>query len=486
MHSAITKTGVSLLLLALTACSQMGGASQPDLPAQVEQVRPAKKAVQNVASETQSITPLQQMKQDYAQLQQQTKQLEERLSQLQFQQEQQQEQSKKLQKQWETNFSLMEHSVSKTIQENQQQLDVLQQMSLNQLKEVPAEMIPPQETPSQKRIPQDSVSQKTMSQSKDNALETSPVIPAPPVIVAVAPEMQKAKAAPGLQKAETTAKVATKPLKPKVTAKRVSPPVEIAAPAVIAASQSDQKQTKTEKNIAPKKKEKPQAIETYSLFAKKSSPKKRAVVSIAPPQDLYALNSSDAIDAPLPLRPPPEGRILDERKNRPSAKKQPVIPLAPPVPLPEESNFNDPDLRGPKNPVQVKRRSGVKRMYNTGMAAIILQDYREAVKIFTRFTDKFSDDINSDNAYYWIGHAYYKLGKTDEAEQAFRNVLRNYEHHSTAQGYKTPDAIYMLGKVYEARQDISRSSYYFREVIDQYPSSAAARNALKDMRRFRR
>ena len=119
------------------------------------------------------------------------------------------------------------------------------------------------------------------------------------------------------------------------------------------------------------------------------------------------------------------------------------------------------------------------------MSAFIQGDYPEAVDVFEGFVEEFEDDVDSDNAYYWIGYSQFKLGKWDDAESAFRKVLQNYEHRPTSQGFKTPDAIYMLGKLAETRKQPDRAAYYFKNVLENYPGSAAANNAQEDLRALR-
>ena len=147
--------------------------------------------------------------------------------------------------------------------------------------------------------------------------------------------------------------------------------------------------------------------------------------------------------------------------------------------------FEDPDLKGPAEPLALQRRPGVKKLYNQGMSAFIQGDYPAAVEVFEGFVEEFEDDVDSDNAYYWIGYSQFKLGKWDAAESAFRKVLQNYEHRPTSQGFKTPDAIYMLGKLAETRKQPDRAAYYFENILENYPGSAAANNAQEDLRALR-
>ena len=123
------------------------------------------------------------------------------------------------------------------------------------------------------------------------------------------------------------------------------------------------------------------------------------------------------------------------------------------------------------------------RIYNQGMTAVIQKNHEQAILIFENFTKRFPDNLDSDNAFYWIGRSHLELNDLKKAETAFRNVLKYYEHRPTSQGYKTPDVIYMLGKLQEKKNLDQRAAYYFGEVIKRFPGSAAARNAKLDLHR---
>ena len=146
-----------------------------------------------------------------------------------------------------------------------------------------------------------------------------------------------------------------------------------------------------------------------------------------------------------------------------------------------ENNFSDPDLDPPDDPFILIRHPGVKKIYNQGMTAIIKKNHEQAIQIFENFTERFPNDLDSDNAIYWIGRSQLKLNQLEKAEAAFRKVLTLYEHRPTSQGYKTPDSIYMLGKINQLKNLNQRASYYFKEVIKRFPGSAAAKNAEQDL-----
>ena len=176
--------------------------------------------------------------------------------------------------------------------------------------------------------------------------------------------------------------------------------------------------------------------------------------------------------------PDPETRALRVAAAHSETTQGPWI--APEV---TKNGFSDPDLNPPNDPFILIRHPGVKKIYNQGMTAIIQKNHDQAILVFENFTERFPEDLDSDNAFYWIGRSHLELNQLKKAEEAFRKVLRLYEHRPTSQGYKTPDAIYMLGKLQALQNLDQRAEYYFEEVVKRFPGSAAARNAERDLGR---
>ena len=176
--------------------------------------------------------------------------------------------------------------------------------------------------------------------------------------------------------------------------------------------------------------------------------------------------------------PDPKTRALRVAAARSKTTQGPGI--APEV---AKNGFSDPDLNPPDDPFILIRHPGVKKIYNQGMTAIIQKNHDQAILVFENFTERFPEDLDSDNAFYWIGRSHLELNELKKAEEAFRKVLRLYEHRPTSQGYKTPDAIYMLGKLQALQNLDQRAVYYFEEVVKRFPGSAAARNAERDLGR---
>lgn len=145
---------------------------------------------------------------------------------------------------------------------------------------------------------------------------------------------------------------------------------------------------------------------------------------------------------------------------------------------PKESDiWFDSDLTPPKSPIILSVQPGAKRHYNQSFKIYSQKDYSNAIKAFEQFLFKFPNDQDADNSQFWIGLCYYQTGNYVQAEVAFRKVLRNYQHGETQRGFKTPDAILMLGRVYGKNNKPIKSRKYYEYVIKFFPDSQSANKA---------
>lgn len=143
--------------------------------------------------------------------------------------------------------------------------------------------------------------------------------------------------------------------------------------------------------------------------------------------------------------------------------------------------WEDPDLKEPSTPIQLKVVPGAKRRYQQAFKIYSSRNYTESIKYFSRFLVDFPNDQDSDNSQFWIGQSHFQLGNYLQAEQAFRKILKNYKHGATRSGYKTPDATLMLGRIYLTRKKPIKARYYFSQVVQQYPDSRSAVKAKKEI-----
>jgi tol-pal system protein YbgF len=151
------------------------------------------------------------------------------------------------------------------------------------------------------------------------------------------------------------------------------------------------------------------------------------------------------------------------------------------LPINSNSAWQDPDLVPPASPIQLKIIPGAKKNYQEAFKSYSNREYKESIKLFGEFIKQYPNDLDADNSQYWIGAAYYVLEDYTNAETAFRKVLKNYPHKETKQGFKTPDAILMLGRIYSNRDQPIKSRYYFEELVKQFPDSISAAKAKREI-----
>ena len=93
-----------------------------------------------------------------------------------------------------------------------------------------------------------------------------------------------------------------------------------------------------------------------------------------------------------------------------------------------------------------------------------------------KFLQQFPQTEYSDNAQFWIGEAYFKEGKTEEAILAFEDVARKYP-----QGNKVPDALVRQGICFKVLGDKDNARIILQRVIDKYPNTPQSDMARKEL-----
>ena len=141
----------------------------------------------------------------------------------------------------------------------------------------------------------------------------------------------------------------------------------------------------------------------------------------------------------------------------------------------------DPDLTPPAVPIKLVPHRSAKALYEKGFALFARRKFDQSITVFQNFLKRYPNDIYSDNAQFWIGESYLRTKRPKEAEGAYRMVLRTYEHRSTLEGFKTPDAIYRIGQGYQKRKKNSKARYYFQILAERFPESSAGRKANRDL-----
>lgn len=95
--------------------------------------------------------------------------------------------------------------------------------------------------------------------------------------------------------------------------------------------------------------------------------------------------------------------------------------------------------------------------------------YDAAISAFKQFVSQHPNTSLTDNAYYWLGEAYYVQQQLDDAENAFQTVVNKF--HNSA---KVPAALYKIGLIEAAQNHGDNAKSTLQRVVDQYPDSNSA------------
>ena len=211
------------------------------------------------------------------------------------------------------------------------------------------------------------------------------------------------------------------------------------------------------------------AIESFSLIPTPKVSSKKKTASAPAPQ---------VAKKPEPKpKPKPKPKV---KKRKPKSTKVVAAATKKKKKKPAEK-WEDHDLERPKSPIILEVLPGAKSLYKTAFKSYSRRQFTDAILEFGDFLNRFPNDQDADNSQFWIGQAYFYLKDYAEAESAFRKVLRNYEHGNTREGYKTPDAILMIGQIYLKRNKPIKARYYFRHILQNYPQSRSAEKARREI-----
>jgi len=147
----------------------------------------------------------------------------------------------------------------------------------------------------------------------------------------------------------------------------------------------------------------------------------------------------------------------------------------------QDEIWEDPDLEEPVSPIRLKVFPAANRKYNEAFKALTRKDYQAAIDQFDFFLSRYPNDVEADNAQFWRGVTFYDRKEWDRAEDEFRKVLRNYKHGETRRGFKTPDSVLMIAKIYLKKNKPIRARYYFEWVLKKYPTSRSANKAQREL-----
>jgi tol-pal system protein YbgF len=222
----------------------------------------------------------------------------------------------------------------------------------------------------------------------------------------------------------------------------------------------------------------PNGIESdeMRMAAPKSDPRMTAQTDSRAPLKVRSSAAPAAASAGAPQAVAPKSPAMPAAASKSSSK-----PAVAALVASDSKPYQDPDLEEPANPRQLSANRAAKSLYEKGFVLFGNRQYEQSILVYQNFLSRYPDDIYSDNAQFWIGEAYLRMDKLNEAEAAYRKVLREYAHKSTLEGYKTPDAIYRIGQIFAKRANDKLAKYYLQHVAQHFPESSAGRKAQREL-----
>ncbi|MEZ8823260.1 tol-pal system protein YbgF [Vibrio amylolyticus] len=103
------------------------------------------------------------------------------------------------------------------------------------------------------------------------------------------------------------------------------------------------------------------------------------------------------------------------------------------------------------------------------------RDYAGAIVALKQFQVDFPDSSFSSNAHYWLGQLYFAKKQDKDAVESFAAVI-SYEDSN-----KRADALVKLGDLAKRNNNDSAAAKYYQQVVDEYPNSASAKLAEKNL-----
>ncbi|EGU61374.1 tol-pal system protein YbgF [Vibrio nigripulchritudo ATCC 27043] len=114
--------------------------------------------------------------------------------------------------------------------------------------------------------------------------------------------------------------------------------------------------------------------------------------------------------------------------------------------------------------------------YQDAVDLILKQrDYAGAITAFKQFQVDFPDSKFAPNTHYWLGQLYFAKKQDVDAAKSFASVVAYNESNKRA------DALLKLGDIAKRNKKPDAAVKYYQQVISEYPQSASADMAKKQM-----
>lgn len=165
--------------------------------------------------------------------------------------------------------------------------------------------------------------------------------------------------------------------------------------------------------------------------------------------------------------------------TKPTAVYTPVVPPSSGsnVALPINSKL---PVGKPTTVTEVDDKDG-KQTYNRIYKTLKEGNYQQAIIDFDQFIKKYPESSYTDNAYYWMGEAYFLSRNNAMALKAFQKIVSDFPS-----GNKIKDAKLKIGYTYFEMKDWASSKVALEKVVSDYPGETVAINAKRRLQRIQR
>lgn len=106
--------------------------------------------------------------------------------------------------------------------------------------------------------------------------------------------------------------------------------------------------------------------------------------------------------------------------------------------------------------------------------------YNDAIVEFKNFVSNYPKGELTDNAYYWLGEAYYVNRDFTSAKDAFRKVMSEFP-----QSNKIPDANLKIAFIEYENAQFAAAKGLLEDIVKKFPDTSAAKMAEKRLERMR-
>lgn len=123
-----------------------------------------------------------------------------------------------------------------------------------------------------------------------------------------------------------------------------------------------------------------------------------------------------------------------------------------------------------------KSAEDTKKLYDTGYNLYRQGKYPEARQAFEDYLKAFPDTPLSDNAWFWIGEAFYNEGQYEKAILTYDKIVREFQ-----KGDKIPSALLKQAFAFDALGDQLDAKILLKKLIKEHPDSEQAAVARRKL-----